>query len=739
MQNEMINPRKPLNEIIEYCVQQGYIDVQPNEVPSAQLIANKLITTLMYKSKRHHWDDHHCQSIRDHIAMLELDDLPQGGVDDYDRYLKFQEQNCKTYFSSYLSDNSDSDEEAEFPKKPVAERNAIANDARKYRIRAELDNIRYANNRGGHMKGSLKANGQQASELFNLKERQTIHYGRDVDPYKVAGDLMKLNQLIAQGKSIKDALSELQAEAKEKNETFTSFYVAQYRGVAHVNTKWNKQNRKDHRSDKDEVNEPQYSSSVLESLGLNLFGNYAETKRMQREDKARIENQANLLKEVLLTMREVKPYQYGNYTYRNLAYVLQNIYTQDYHGFLKLLNTDPWLKTILFNGAIPFVSMGDNPYHAAKYAYGMKPYAGHEGDILQPNWHSDGRAERPYSGVVYVSLHPISDFDVDGPLHLITLNRNAEIKLNNELVIIAEHESCFPSYLPEGRVIHKHIAKYPSLKAQAKEITFHKYGLSKDECDKFRQALLVDNKPHTEGYKRAKALLGEALCSYQEVRLIDIARKAAEERKGVLIYRDVGGKFSLRMPYDSINQNLRGVNPDDKRRVKAKQAKRAAIANRQSVIQELCDPVAVKKFFESLDPALEVMDPPKVLMDDVILSLPASLMLNAIVNQRYLALEYFLSIPMFQNTVNETFNTKTLIGATLLHVAVGKDDLKAVKLILSASRDSIGIKAKLVSDEPVELMLTPASYALHRDLIDLYHEADFDVEDLLVEINGLKM
>ncbi len=244
------------------------------------------------------------------------------------------------------------------------------------------------------------------------------------------------------------ALAELTQAAAAEGRELTRFFIAEYRGITHTTTTWNKPSRTAHRRDPNEIGKRQYAASVHNASGISMFRRMKRLRQLFTANPALLDQPAELLREILLTFREPRPYSYNNYRYSSLAYLLQNIYTQDYYGFQHLLAHDPALRDMLLNHSNPFFSMGDTPYHACKYAYGLKPYKGHEGDRLRPRWRHDGKAERPYSGVVYTSLHPITDFTSDGPLHLITLNRRAEIKLQSELIIIAERESCFPGIHP---------------------------------------------------------------------------------------------------------------------------------------------------------------------------------------------------------------------------------------------------------------------------------------------------
>lgn len=735
MQNEDINPVKTLEQIVKHSLDRRYIDLTPEEAVIPQVVANKLLTTLLDYAKRDPWEDERCRDIRNHVAMLSLPGLDTNSMHACKAYLADQEKNRKTFFGSDISDDSDSDEENEYRQKNRQERELHQNAAKRYRDYAQMLRIRYKKKSGNFKYDDLKIN-TEPSEIFDLKERRQIHFGEDVIGDKVDADLGALNALIADGMPLNVALERLRRSGEERKEKFTNFYVAQYRGITYTTTKWDSVNRRAHRADRNEINAPQYCASVYESVGLSLYSNYTETKRREREEKEALREQADVLREILLVTREAKPCEYKSYTYRAFAYVLQNVYTEDYHGFKQFIQSDERLKSLFMNDAIPFVSMADNPYHAAKYAYGLKAYRGHEDEILSPNWRSDGRAERPYSGVVYVSLHPIDDYNVDGPLHLITLNRNAEIKLKAEMVTIAEHETCFPSYLPEDRVIHKHIAKYPSFKRVMKGIVCQKYGLDKDDYEKFRKGLL-ENQPHTDKYNKFKTLLGEALCSYQEVRLIDIARMEAERRGGVLIYRGVAGQFSREMPYDSVGQRDNAVDQADRQRVKAKKARRKQMAKGAHRVKELVGDENIKRFYDSCSLPLEIVEPPTVLMRGNTVSLPLAWMVNAVLNHRHYALARMLAKEVFRAELNNTFNTEDLENATLLHLAAGIGNNRAVELILSVTKESLLCKARLISGQDASTLVTPADYALHRGFQDL--EANLKVEGLLAGMDHLSV
>jgi hypothetical protein len=675
-----ISPSRRL-AIIKYVIANHYIELTEAEKKSDRIVINKILTTLLYESKRHGWNAAHCVVLRNFV--IELDQRFKGKVSLYfENYLSKQEEEHHTFYGSYLSDDSDSEEERDFLTKPDKEKDGVLRDASEYQKRAQIDAITLKARSGDKARGELKTHVEHASAIFDLDARMRIHHGQQVDEMKMKRDLASLNRLLGKGHTLEDAMKELSADAAKRGEQFTSFLVAEYRGVAYQTTKWNKPSRMAHRRDRDEIGKRQYSASVYQAAGVSLFRRYDEAKQKLVQQPSLFDNPAEELKEILLTFREPRPYTYGGYSYSNLAFLLQNIYTQDYDGFHDLIAKDPNLKSMLLNDANPFFSMGDTPYHACKYAYGIKYYKGHKDDRLRPKWRHDGKAERPYSGVVYVSLHPLSDFTSNGPLHLITLNREAEIKCASELTTIAERESCFPAYLQEDRVIDKHIAKYPSFKGNYKKIYQYKYGLTEALYNKFKQKFAETN-PHTDENRAVKKLLGEWLCSFQEVKMIDVARRAAELRGGVLIYRDIKGRFSLTPPIDSINRNTAKMTEEIRTPVKQKQKLRT-VRTKSTTIVPVLDDNRVSQILDSIgkSDSTEDVESASVLHEgNQGMSLPLSLMLNALKNQRYRALKKFVTLPAFQEAINETFQTDRLIGATLVHLAASLDDVQALQIL----------------------------------------------------------
>lgn len=721
----LVNPSttKDFKAIVQLSIREGFIDDIGND--TAKIVTNKLVTTLLYKAQRHAWHSPVCQRIRHLVIGLieyyqkelnaESTKKLQSGhqnslkeaisfsskyhvprFEEFDRaafedYIINQETTNKTFFGSYLSDDSDSDDEKEYegmPVKPPAPERLLA--------WAQINKLTYQK---GEKRGNLRLIEEgQASERFNLRERSRIYHEEGVDIRKqiqrpqvsrqAKEDLEALNKLIRRGWPLKKAIDELESERSKKGQIFSKFFIAQYRGISYTTTKWNQKSRRAQRRD-DDVGKAIYSSSVLKAAGLNPYRYYKHALEELEKSKEKLHTYANLTREILLTLREERAYEHKGYTYRNLAYLIQNVYTQGYDEFHRSIKNHPLIKQLFLNDSNPFVSMGDVPYHALKYAYGLKVYKGHKHERLPPRWNSAGRAERPYSGAMHLSIHPIEDFDQDGPLNVVSLNRTAEIKLKSELQIVSERETCFPGFLPEHRVVFKHIAKYPSFKKKCyKKIYLQKYGITKDLYRKFYRAL-KRAKPHSPEMKALETTIGEWLCSYQEVKLINIAFEESKKRGGVLIYQDVEGTFSFMPPIDSVNRNASNMTEQIKKPIKEKQRIRSSsgvVSDKEGAFTPIMHRTRIDQIikvkYDGFTPICS-----DSLNESI--STPLSLMINAVNHDRFLALSHFLSKQFFRGALEEEFNifdrelgdTHIYVSETLLDFAKRMQKEEAVRLI----------------------------------------------------------
>lgn len=494
-----------------------------------------LITKLLYEYQRHPWDKEPCVTIRRVIEKF-LPETFRCSIDYFQNLLEKKEKNEHTHFGDYLSDDSDSDAEENFKNLPKVDQAKKNTKSKTWRDRAGY--IKYIN-----CVSLLKK-----PPAPNFKTRPAIYRDRKFKRRQANEDLKLLNQSISEGNFKPELLNTLQ----------TKFVVAQYRGIHYFQNNFDITTRREHR-ELDEVGKPQFTSAVIHQAGIKSYREYLDKIKNDPEFHKTLLAIGEQVQALLLEMQETDPVVWNGYAYLNLFYLFQYWYSSDYDSLpnrlaADLAKPDSHFKDFVLNTYRSLLSTGDIPYHALKYAYGIKVYKGHEHERLRPQWQLDGTAERPYSGKAYVSLHPITDYIEGNPSHLTSLFKEGLCPLTN--LISGERETSFLGYLAGDRIAYQMVAKYPSFKKDYKTIYEYKYGITKPLFIKIRNAF-QKNPPHSDERKMLKLVLGEYLCAYQEVRLIDKANRKAQKQGATLIYRDEDGEFSLYHPETPTTANKR--------------------------------------------------------------------------------------------------------------------------------------------------------------------------------------
>jgi len=514
-----------------------------------------LLTKLLYRAQRRDWDDANCK-----LLHCLLDKVTEGeyhlNLDQEALRLKLEElEQREDYYAEDFSEDSDDEAIEDFKLKTRGERaslNRYADDMMRrgyissfFTQKKELKTSRYAPSE------ALKNWG------LNIEKRAEVVHDEEVLSAEIINDLHELNDLIRQGKlDLNRSLASLEEELKG---IATKFFIAQYRGIHYDTQNWNADARRAHRIH-DESITAHYSRAVYALAELE------ETRDFDKVDQSKeiLEEKATLLQHQLVSLSQFGPFTRGTqkipYTYDNPFLAVQDFYTKDYAEYHKKLKmvaekrkqgenlVDPFEMAFSFSysSKTPLLSTGDTPYHALKYAYGIKYYENQLQNRLRPRWHKTGQAERPYSGKVYTFLLSPADYFALNPNHLISLNYMGKVQVDNQT--IAERETTFSSYIPMGKLIHQHVARYPGFQREEYGESFKlKYGLDNTMYAKYREKIL-NSTPHSDTRTFYKHVLGEHLCAYHEASLVEDARLAARERGGWLIYRDSHGFFSLVPP-----------------------------------------------------------------------------------------------------------------------------------------------------------------------------------------------
>jgi ankyrin repeat protein len=502
---------------------------------------NYLITTLVYEATRHGFDK--VESRLHHLLLSKIDPrFKKYNLEDYKRELLAVESSTG-YSAENLSDDSDSEEEAQWQKEPPRKKMLLSTSAENLLSRFGDNSVLKKN---GDFKKAASTDHLQLQQIHRQKAL-TSQQQRDLD---------SLNAHVYRKTLTPDTLKTIS----------TKFAIAQYRGIAYRTDQFSRKERQKHRV-KNEIGSPVLCTAATSQANPVEFAKTMQSQLFALKKSGPVFTRFN-----------------DGYQFANALEALQDFYSKEYEKFHatskaffdKLNSGNDYTittleETLLLNVSTdrnPFISTSDTPDHALRYAYESKYYDSFKDLRLRPRWQSSGQAERPYSGKVYLSLHdPLELNDLSS--HVPSLNQAGNLAIDNQT--LPERETSFCAFIPEGKVISQLVAKFPSFHHDYKEIYLNKYGLDRKLFEQFRKAIL-DTKPHTEENRRYKTLLTEHLICFQEVGLIEEARIAAERQGKILLYRNSNGGFGL-FPSETT-EPTRGK---DRVRVEAAQEKRKQI------------------------------------------------------------------------------------------------------------------------------------------------------------------
>ncbi len=506
-----------------------------------------LISTLCYEAQRHPWDFPQCRLIREILVIMD-ERFKNFELKHFEKYLSDAEHDKGGYFEEYKSDDSDSDNE-------IAYQSATKHNTADYNRSHEL------------AKKLTPSTLKKLDELLKQKTNDEEKYTKQVEEIKslysptisqghtatsteqtIEEDVQTINHFSANGK-LNTALEVVSAP----------FYCAQLRGLHFKRTLWNKSMRQTFRQlakqkEHPLLSLPVYSAAVYHRAGIKDYLDNSSTSSL------RLKLIAHYIHKQLMKLKDLPPYKPEDgtplpksafeYNFDSRLEQLQQVYSNEYdlfHAFIEWDSKQP--EPLFLTKSNPLVSTADIlSSHAARYAYGNKPYSGHEDERLRPEYDKDGRALRPYSGVIMLTLHPLADYANGDSNHIVSMNMKGDIMIDRR--IIHERECSFFSFIKENRLHFIHVAKFPSFHHENYlRIFLHSYGLSKELYVKFKQ-LILETKPHSFNRRLAVLLLGEHICAFQTLYLMRLALERTSKEGWVLVFRDKYGNFSLKPTYD---------------------------------------------------------------------------------------------------------------------------------------------------------------------------------------------
>lgn len=573
---------------VEITVEEDGLPPEDEEEAARRYIA-KILTTYLYVEARHSKNPEKVASIQSKrqkciqkLAQEHFDEEEELLEDDPKNWLKNYEADQRDYFGSYPSSDSDSEEEQMVE---VAELESGA--FKKEVSKASQKMILWE--RDFYLRDSSKDDGDQIQAIVKRKRKEaqkfveTAHLQQFQKVFSVenpfeyfekdkiflkgtGGGLLSQTKIEGQSPQV-DRAKIKPLSGKEEN-----LFYADYRGYCYITRLWDKEARRAHRRahevDKDNPKPLRSMAVQFAASQVATFADlHAHRSGLTPAEEVTLEEKMGYytshLKKSLHTFSESNPYKlrlntgtgFQNFSYDNLGELLQTVYTCNYKLYFELLESD-FFRNALLVPESPYISTAETPYHALRYAYGLKTFKGHQDETLRPRWRADGKPERPYAGKVYLFLHPLKD--LKEAHRIITMLFQGKCRVKHE--IHPEREISYFAEIPGDRIVYQHVAKYPSFR-KYKKIYEYKYGIDANLFKLFKNFLKKCRRENR--LDCFTSLIGEYLCAFHEMRFVSIAERAAKEKKGTLVYLDELGQPSKEgFPVPHTSPFFRGAKPE---------------------------------------------------------------------------------------------------------------------------------------------------------------------------------
>lgn len=323
----------------------------------------------------------------------------------------------------------------------------------------------------------------------------------------------------------------------------TLFAVPSFRGINHMH-RFSDEVRRIRRTKKFQTQitgQSYFSESVLMDQ-FDFYQDAETTSKLGQDDNLLklLKDKAETLEQQLLNLKQqdfvlVHNLSGGkNHFFSNLLHALQHVYS---NGIVKLQRLQRFLientniSLQLLNAYNPFVSESETPYHAMRYACGLKSL--YENAARRPCYHKDGKPTFPYIGEVSISLRTVQTIMGQYERNVLRqLSGVTTIKPSYE--IAPELEATGFAWIPGDELVFSEVIKCPNFRSAYKTHYAEKFGLNKTLFEKFKFAII--NAANDEERLQVEQNVLEWLCHYKSVDLMNKAIELAKQRGYELIF-----------------------------------------------------------------------------------------------------------------------------------------------------------------------------------------------------------
>ena len=288
-------------------------------------------------------------------------------------------------------------------------------------------------------------------------------------------------------------------EYPRTNRQHDEAYVPFFRGVHCFNDKFPEEERLRFLNDQ-QVGEGVFSTAAFDVLQLEYTEPKQSTQMISHQrfsaDMTRAIRQKALEMQSKKIRKQVNKFKEGDsvvvdgISFKNPEVGLYYLYVKSYARFLQQLRDRTFLPEALSEFiavANPIASATEIPDHAIRYAAGLKI----AGNVLRPEFDSQGKPSHPYLGKVYVILVPYQDLEEIGLFRVLEAYATNQMPLNCR--IINECEAGFAGGISGKYIVSEHVIRVPNFKHEWKKIHEVKYGLTKTIYNNLRKEVLATN------------------------------------------------------------------------------------------------------------------------------------------------------------------------------------------------------------------------------------------------------
>ena len=258
-------------------------------------------------------------------------------------------------------------------------------------------------------------------------------------------------------------------------------------------------------------------------------------------------NQSSEARESVLTEDASRLVSVFNKLSPEAADGLQLFMSMEYDKYGKSITSDsdnPTLRTLYSMKAFgyPHYATSDFPYHALRYAAGLKQIDGLKESTRQPEYDHTGKPTYPVLGKVYIALFQPVELASHRVVHVSTTGPGPKLSR----YVRPERETSITGAVREGFVFFEGQSRVPDFSMSYSEEMEAAFGLSMEAYQAHRSRILRYQKAEVVEAQVAMGKLLDDLVKHQRSRLLRLAQTAAQKQGGHLIYCHERGKYGLK-------------------------------------------------------------------------------------------------------------------------------------------------------------------------------------------------